>query len=127
MTFSISVRHRFPATSLDIAFAVPSRGITALFGPSGAGKSSILGAAAGTWRPDACRITIDGDVFADTAAGVWLPPERRRAGFVFQDARLFPHLSVAANLRYGLRRAPSHGTLEKIPFDDVVSLLNIGG
>lgn len=126
MIFSVTVKHRFPAAALDVAFDVPSRGITALFGPSGAGKSSILGAAAGSWRPDACRITIDNDVFADTAAGIWLPPEHRRAGLVFQDARLFPHLSVAANLRYGLRRAPSTGGLDAIRFDDVVSLLNIG-
>lgn len=126
MTISVRLRHRFPGFSLDAAFAVPSRGITALFGPSGAGKSSILGAAAGLWRPDACRITIDEDVFADTDAGVWLPPERRRAGIVFQDARLFPHLSVAGNLRYGLRRAPPNGALAPIRFDDVVGLLGIG-
>lgn len=122
MTVAVSLRHRFSGFSLDVAFEVPSRGITAVFGPSGAGKSSILGAAAGLWRPEVCRITIDDDVFADTDSGVWLPPERRRAGLVFQDARLFPHLSVATNLRYGLRRAPAG----PIRFDEVVGLLGIG-
>ena len=122
MTVSVRLRHCFAGFVLDAAFEVPSHGITALFGPSGAGKSSVLGAAAGLWRPDSCRIVIDGTVFADTGAGIWLPPERRRAGLVFQDARLFPHLSVEANLRYGLRRAPPG----PIRFDDVVDLLGIG-
>ncbi len=121
MTLAVVLRHRFPAVALDIAFEVASPGVTALFGPSGAGKSSVLAAAAGLLRPDACRIVLDGAVLADTAAGVWLPPERRRAGLVFQDARLFPHMSVATNLRYGLRRAPPGGTR----FDDVVDLLGI--
>ena len=121
MTFSVVLRHRFPGASLDIAFDVATPGVTALFGPSGAGKSSVLAAAAGLLRPDVCRIALDGVVLADTAAGIWLPPERRRAGLVFQDARLFPHMSVATNLRYGLRRAPPGGT----GFDDVVELLGI--
>ncbi len=106
---------------LAVAFEVPGAGVTALFGPSGAGKSSVLAAAAGVFRPDACRIMLDGTVLADTAAGIWLPPERRRVGLVFQDARLFPHMTVAANLRYGLRRAPPGA----IRFDEVVALLGL--
>ena len=74
MTVSVVLRHRFPGISLDIAFAVDSPGVTALFGPSGAGKSSVLAAAAGLLRPDYCRIALDGTVLADTDAGVWLPP-----------------------------------------------------
>jgi molybdate transport system ATP-binding protein len=95
--------------------------VTALFGPSGAGKTTIILAAAGLLRPDECRIEVDGQTMADTATGFWLPPERRRAGLVFQDAKLFPHMSVATNLRFGMRRAPP-GTVR---FDDVVELLGI--
>ena len=105
-----------------MAFEVPTPGVTVLFGPSGAGKSTIISAAAGLLRPDECRITIDGKVLADTKSGVWLPPEQRRMGLVFQDARLFPHMSVATNLRFGWRRAP-HGPVQ---FDEVIELLGIG-
>src|SRR5258708_5513644 len=107
---------------MDMAFEVRSPGGTALFGPSGAGKSTVILAAAGLLRPDMCRIEVDGQVMADTATGMWLPPERRGAGLVFQDARLFPHMSVATNLRFGMRRARP-GTVK---FDDVVDLLGIG-
>lgn len=122
MSFSVAVQHRFPAMQMDIAFDVRSPGVTVLFGPSGSGKSTIVNAAAGLLRPDACRIEIDGKLLADTRAGVWLPPEQRRCGLVFQDSRLFPHMSVATNLRFGMRRvAPG-----AIHFDDIVDLLGIG-
>jgi molybdate transport system ATP-binding protein len=106
---------------MDMAFEVPAPGVTVLMGPSGAGKSTLIAAAAGLLRPDECRIVLNGQVLADTATGIWLPPERRRVGLVFQDARLFPHMSVATNLRFGLRRAPPG----LIRFDDVVNLLGI--
>lgn len=122
MSFALAMRHRFPGLQMDIGFEVPSSGITALFGPSGSGKSTIINAAAGLLRPDACRIEVDGQVLADTRAGVWLPPERRRVGLVFQDSRLFPHMSIASNLRFGMRRvAPG-----VVRFDDIVNLLGIG-
>jgi molybdate transport system ATP-binding protein len=121
VTFSVALRHRFPAVQIDIAFAAPASGVTALFGPSGSGKSTVLAAAAGLLRPDFCRIAIDEQIIADTEEGIWLPPERRRIGLVFQDARLFPHMSVVTNLRYGLRRAPAGN----VGFDDVVELLGI--
>jgi molybdate transport system ATP-binding protein len=121
MSLTVRLHHRFPSVQLDIEFTVPSPGVTALFGPSGAGKSVTIAVAAGLLRPDACRVEIDGQVIADSAAGVWLPPERRRVGLVFQDARLFPHMSVATNLRFGLRRV----TPGPIQFDDVVELLGI--
>ena len=108
--------------SLDVAFEVPTPGLTAVFGPSGAGKSTVIAAVAGLLRPDHCRIELDGVVLADTGVAMWVPPEARRVGMVFQDARLFPHMSVAANLRYGLRRAPAG----PIAFGDVVALLGIG-
>jgi molybdate transport system ATP-binding protein len=122
MNLSVRLRHDFPSFRLDMAFEVPSPGVTVVFGPSGAGKSTIILAAAGLLRPDHCRVEVDGQLMADTATGVWLPPERRRAGLVFQDARLFPHMSVATNLRFGMRRA-GPGTIR---FDDVVDLLGIG-
>src|SRR5690349_7309120 len=121
MTLSVVLRHRFPSVSVNIAFDVPTPGVAVLFGPSGAGKSTVISAAAGLLRPDECRIAIDHDVLADTASGVWLPPERRRTGLVFQDARLFPHMSVETNLRFGLRRS-GRGP---IGFDEVVDLLGI--
>ena len=122
MTLFFAARHTFPGLHLDIAFEVPGRGITALFGPSGAGKSTVLAIAAGLLRPDACRVGINGTVLADSESGLWVAPERRRVGLVFQDSRLFPHMSVATNLRYGLRR---RGT-DHIGFDTVVDLLGIG-
>lgn len=79
-------------------------GITALFGPSGIGKTSILDMVAGLVRPDAGRIAVAGEVLFDTEAGIDLPPERRRCGYVFQDLRLFPHRTVEDNLLFGWRR-----------------------
>jgi molybdate transport system ATP-binding protein len=122
MSFSVTLRHRFPSIQMDIAFDVPSPGVTVLFGPSGAGKSTIINAAAGLLRPDTCRIVVDDTILADTSSGVWLPPEQRRVGLVFQDSRLFPHMSVATNLRFGMRRVPRGS----IRFDDIVDLLGIG-
>jgi molybdate transport system ATP-binding protein len=100
------VVHRFPSGfALDAAFR--GEGLTVLFGPSGCGKSSLLAAVAGLLRPGAGRIALAGSApWFDSAAGLFLPPERRRAATVFQDARLFPHLSVRSNLCYAARRAP---------------------
>jgi molybdate transport system ATP-binding protein len=118
---SCTIRHRFPGLALNIGFEAPSPGTTVLFGPSGAGKSSVVAAMAGLLRADTARIEVDGVTLADSQAGVFLPPERRRLGMVFQDSRLFPHLDVARNLRYGLRRAPAGD----IRFDDIVALLGL--
>ncbi|MBN9561567.1 MAG: molybdenum ABC transporter ATP-binding protein [Alphaproteobacteria bacterium] len=123
MSLSVVVRHRFPGAGIDAAFDVPTPGVVALFGPSGAGKSSIINAVAGLLRPDLGHIVLDDEMLADTASGVWLPPERRRVGLVFQNARLFPHMSVATNLRFGLRRAGPG----RIGFEEVVALLGLGG
>lgn len=117
---TVELRHRYPGTTLDISF-VAQAGATALFGPSGAGKSSVVAAIAGLFRPDHARIAVAGETLTDTTRGRHVPVEHRRLGLVFQDARLFPHMRVRDNLRYGLRRAPA-GT---IGFDDVVGLLGI--
>jgi molybdate transport system ATP-binding protein len=87
-------------------------GCLALAGPSGAGKSTLLRICAGLVRPAAGRVTCDGDVWLDTAAGIDLPPERRDCGFVFQDYALFPHLSAWRNVAYGMRamRRPERRT-----------------
>ncbi len=93
----------FPvASSLDVQFELNHR-FTALFGPSGSGKTSVLGMIAGLLRPQSGRIALADRRLLDTAAGVCLPPERRRVGMVFQDLLLFPHMSVEDNLRYGQR------------------------
>jgi molybdate transport system ATP-binding protein len=122
MSLSVLLRHGYPSLRLDVAFEVATPGLAALFGPSGAGKSTVIAAAAGLLRPEECRVIVDGEVLADTANGVWLPPERRGIGLVFQDARLFPHMSVTRNLRFGMRRAPPG----PVRFDEVVELLDIG-
>lgn len=105
MSLSVRLHHRFPSVEIDVAFETLSPGVTVLFGPSGSGKSTVIASAAGLLRPDMCRIAVDEQVLTDTERGIWLAPEKRRVGLVFQDARLFPHMSVATNLRFGLRRA----------------------
>jgi len=97
--------------------------VVALVGPSGAGKTTVLNAIAGLVRPCTGRIAIDGRVLFDQAGGIDLPTHRRRIGYVFQDARLFPHLDVRGNLRYGRH---GRGRDAQFHFDDVVALLGIG-
>ncbi len=121
---AVTVRKRLGTFLLDASFTAPDRGITALFGRSGAGKTTIINLVAGILAPDAGRIAIDHHVFYDADARIALPPEQRRVGFVFQDSRLFPHLNVEANLRYGLRRAQA--TDFPIAFGAVVEVLGVG-
>lgn len=97
--------------------------VTGIFGPSGCGKSTLLALIAGLLTPTRGRITLDGDALVDTARGILLPPQARHIGIVFQDARLFPHLSVRDNLLYGFqRRAPS---ARHFSLDDIARLLEI--
>ncbi|MFZ1348589.1 MAG: molybdenum ABC transporter ATP-binding protein, partial [Tabrizicola sp.] len=105
MTLSVALQHQFSGFTLDAAFEAPE-GVTALFGRSGSGKSTLVNAVAGLLRPDKGRITLDGSVLLDTGLGRMLPPHRRRMGYVFQDGRLFPHLTVRQNLAYGRWFAP---------------------
>ncbi len=99
-------------------------GATALFGPSGAGKTSIINMIAGLLRPDRGRIVLDGEVLFDDAARIDVPAWRRRIGTVFQEGRLFPHLSVRHNLDYG--RWASGLAADTKAFAHVVDLLDIG-
>ncbi len=96
----VDVTHRLGRFTLDAKFAANGR-FTALFGHSGSGKTSLINVIAGLTRPRRGRIAIDGTVLADTARGIFLPPHRRRLGMVFQEGRLFPHLTVRQNLLYG--------------------------
>lgn len=97
---SVSVTKALGDFALDVGLEAPA-GVTAIFGRSGCGKTSLVNAVAGLLRPDTGRIEIDGTVLFDKIAGVDLPTRRRRVGYVFQDARLFPHLTVTRNLSYG--------------------------
>ena len=121
MTVQVSLQHAFDAFALDVAFEVPA-GVTALFGPSGAGKSSVIKAVAGLMRPDRGVIRAGDQVLLDTDKGINLPPHRRRIGCVFQDDRLFPHLTVRQNLSYGRWLSPDKGG---VSFDQVVAILGI--
>ncbi len=98
----LTIRHQLKKFKLNISLH-SGRELLALFGPSGAGKSMTLQAIAGLVRPDFGRISIDGMVVFDSQAGLNLPPQQRQVGYVMQDYTLFPHLSVAKNIAYGLR------------------------
>lgn len=100
-------------------------GVTALFGRSGAGKSSLVDIVAGLVRPRRGRIVIDGETLVDTAKGTFVPRHRRRVGCVFQDSRLFPHLSVRQNLLYGRWFSRGDGGVAG-DFGSIVELLGIG-
>ncbi len=106
--------------TLDLQFAAPARGITGILGPSGSGKTTLLRCIAGL-EPD-CRgtVAVNGDTWQDGAR--FVPAHARAVGFVFQDARLFPHLSVQRNLDYGMRRGGGGG----VSFDETVELLGLG-
>ncbi len=123
MSVSISLRHRLADFTLDVAFDAPS-GVTVLFGPSGSGKSTVLNAVAGLLRPDAGKVAVGDTVLTDTAQRLFVPPHRRRLGVIFQDGRLFPHLSVQQNLRYGRWFSPA--SARRIPESAVVEMLGIG-
>lgn len=122
----VTLYHRQGDFTLDIAFRTDSRA-TALFGPSGSGKTTALNAIAGLLRPERGRIVFDGRIMLDTDGDVFVPPYRRRMGYVFQDGRLFPHLTVRQNLLFGRffagRRAARRDPA--ITLDRVVGLLGI--
>ncbi len=100
MSFEISVAKRLGEHVIEFNHS-STRKLVALFGPSGAGKTSILNMVAGLIRPDRGRIAVGGETLFDSESGIDLPPERRHVGYIFQDARLFPHKRVRANLLYG--------------------------
>jgi len=104
---------------LKVQTTLPGRGITAIFGVSGAGKTSLINAIAGLTKPQQGRIVLNNRVLSDAERGIWLPAEKRRVGYVFQDARLFPHYRVRGNLEYGMAKNM------RPQFDSLVQLLGI--
>jgi len=104
---------------LTINQQLPAKGITAIFGVSGAGKTSLINAISGLTQPQQGSIRLNGRVLSDANSGVNLPPEKRRVGYVFQDARLFPHYRVRGNLQYGMAKSMQP------QFDSLVQLLGI--
>ena len=118
----VSIQKQLEAFALQVSFVLASHGITVLWGASGSGKTTLLQCLAGLLRPEAGRIACREAVWFDAERGVCLAPERRRLGYVFQDVRLFPHLSVRSNILFGRRfRGPSG-----VSFEDVVALLGLG-
>lgn len=120
-TIEVRLHHRLGEFRIEVAFEVPSQGVTALFGRSGSGKTSVLRAVAGLIRSPGAYVRIDDEVWQD--GNRFVPTHQRALGYVFQEASLFPHLSVKRNLEYGWRRVPEQR--RKIPFHGVVELLGI--
>lgn len=120
---TVDCRHTLGQFDLDVHFTAEA-GITALFGRSGAGKTTVVNAIAGLARPDHAVITVGDRTLADTPHGVFLPANKRRVGYIFQEPRLFPHLSVQGNLMYGAKLCPNPPTQSE--FDAVVGALGLG-
>lgn len=116
---TLQLKQQLGTLLLETDLQLPSQGITAIFGRSGSGKTSLINAVAGLNRPDSGRIALGDRVLFDSERGINLKPEQRRIGYVFQDARLFPHLNVQRNLCYGRRGNSS------TDFDQVVQMLGI--
>jgi molybdate transport system ATP-binding protein len=119
----IILKKRWGEFIIQTAFLVQGATVVALFGQSGAGKTSVINMISGLINPDEGHISINGHCLFDSQKGICLPPEKRRFGYVFQDGRLFPHLTVRSNLSYGMKSTASHERY--VTFDKVVGLLGI--
>jgi molybdate transport system ATP-binding protein len=119
----LSIRYRLERAqfSLDVDLNLPMQGITGIYGPSGAGKTTLLRCMAGLEASDHGRLIVDGDTWEDSRGSTKLAAHQRQIGYVFQEARLFPHMNVAANLEYGMKRSGGAGD----GFDEVVGLLGL--
>ena len=122
MSLIVDISHRLGDFTVNAAFETSGR-LTALFGKSGAGKTTIVNAIAGLIRPDRAKISVDGEVFVDTERHVFVPKHRRRLGYVFQEGRLFPHLTIQQNLLYGQWFSGSKRDAAQV--DEIVDLLGI--
>jgi molybdate transport system ATP-binding protein len=131
---SVAAKKQRGTFQLDAQFELPTPGVVALFGRSGCGKTTLVNVIAGLLAADSGRVALDDSVLLDTERGVNVAPERRGIGYVFQDARLFPHMSVDANLRYALtrgakrtaKRAAKPAAAASFVRDRVVELLDLG-
>ena len=124
MSLVVEIHHKLGQFVLDVQLTLGA-GLTALVGPSGSGKTTVLNVIAGTLRPERSVVRLDATMVADSRDGTWFPPHRRQIGYVFQEPRLFPHLTVRQNLLFGRwfrrERAPS----ERLEADEVTTLLNL--
>ncbi|MFN3359240.1 MAG: ATP-binding cassette domain-containing protein, partial [Pseudomonas sp.] len=102
----VRLQLQYSGFALDVDLHLPGRGVTALYGHSGSGKTTCLRCIAGLERADNGFIQVNGDVWQDSRNGLFVPPHKRALGYVFQEASLFPHLCVRANLEFGLKRIP---------------------
>ncbi|WP_170576160.1 molybdenum ABC transporter ATP-binding protein [Ruegeria atlantica] len=123
MSLSVRLQHDLPDLELDFSFDAPP-GVTVLFGRSGSGKTTVVNAVAGLLRPKVGRVAVNDWELFDTEKNFWLPPHRRRLGYIFQEGRLFPHLTVRQNLSYGRWFAPKRARLEHP--DKVIEMLGVG-
>jgi len=114
----------YPGFALDVDLDLAGRGVTALFGPSGSGKTSCLRTMAGLERRAQGYMAVNGEVWQDDSTGLFVPVHQRALGYVFQDAHLFTHLSVAQNLAYGMARIAL--AQRRVSLDQAVALLGIG-
>jgi molybdate transport system ATP-binding protein len=119
----IKVKKNLGGFTVDVDFSTGAAGVTALFGRSGAGKTSVINMVAGLFPPDTGLITVNGRRLFDSERHIDLPPERRRCGYIFQDGRLFPHLTVKANLTYGMKLVPRSERYAS--YEQVVEVLGI--
>ena len=122
MSLHVAVTHHVGRIVLDVAFD-SGGGLTAIVGPSGAGKTTLLHIIAGLLRPDRGVVRLDNEPLVDTTTRTWQPPHRRRIGYVTQEARLFPHLSVRQNVRYGYWFLKPVD--RRLGFEPVVELLDL--
>lgn len=118
----VTLTQQLPGFALNISFEAPS-GVTVLFGGSGSGKTTVVNAVAGLSRPKMGRVALNDRVLFDVEKGIWVPPHRRRIGYIFQEGRLFPHLTVRQNLLYGRWFAPKGSQNEDL--DRIVAMLGI--
>jgi len=120
----INVKKRLGSFTVDVAFSARAAGVTALFGRSGAGKTSVINMVSGLIPPDEGRIAVKGRELFNSEHSIDIPPEKRRCGYIFQDGRLFPHLTVKSNLVYGMKLV--HRDERYVSYDQIVELLGIG-
>jgi molybdate transport system ATP-binding protein len=123
IVLAVDVEERLGTFKLAVRFEATG-GVTALFGPSGSGKTSVVNMIAGLLTPNRGSIILDGTTLFDAAAGINVPPHRRHIGYVFQEGRLFPHLSVRQNIDYGRRMSGQPRDAEQ--FARIVKLLDVG-